>query len=82
MFFLYQILITILLIFSPLIIFFRILKKKEDKKRYKEKFCFPSKKRINGNLIWFHGSSVGELLVLLKYLKNLILKKLFINFFP
>ena len=62
MFFLYQILITILLIFSPLIIFFRILKKKEDKKRYKEKFCLPSKKRINGNLIWFHGSSVGELL--------------------
>ena len=44
MFFLYQILITILLIFSPLIIFFRILKKKEDKKRYKEKFCFPSKR--------------------------------------
>jgi len=58
MFFLYQILITILLIFSPLIIFFRILKKKEDKKRYKEKFCFPSKERISGNLIWFHGSSV------------------------
>jgi len=53
MFFLYQILLIILLIFSPLIIFFRIFKKKEDKKRYKEKFCFPSKKRINGNLIWF-----------------------------
>ena len=65
MFFLYQILITILLIFSPLIIFFRILKKKEDRKRYKEKFCFPSKRRINGNLIWFHGSSVGELLSIL-----------------
>ena len=43
MFFLYQTLIAILLLFSPLIIFFRILKKKEDKKRYKEKFCFPSK---------------------------------------
>ena len=27
-----------------LIIFFRILKKKEDTKRFKEKFCFPSKK--------------------------------------
>ena len=65
MFFLYQILITILLILSPLIIFFRILKKKEDRKRYKEKFCFPSKRRINGNLIWFHGSSVGELLSIL-----------------
>ena len=71
MFFLYQIIITILLIFSPLIIFFRILKKKEDKKRYKEKFCFSSKKRINGNLIWFHGSSVGELLSILPLVQEL-----------
>ena len=62
MFFLYQILMSILLIFSPLIIGFRILKRKEDKKRFKEKFCFPSKKKYTGNLIWFHGSSVGELL--------------------
>ena len=62
MFFLYQILISILLIFSPLIIGFRILKKKEDRKRFKEKFCFQSKKKVVGNLIWFHGSSVGELL--------------------
>ena len=65
MFFLYQLIVTILLILSPLIISFRILKKKEDKKRYKEKFCLPSKKNIKGNLVWFHGSSVGEILSIL-----------------
>ena len=65
MFFLYQIFILILLILSPLIIGFRILKGKEDQKRFKEKFCFPSKKRVGGNLVWFHGSSVGELLSIL-----------------
>ena len=71
MFFLYQILLSILLIFSPLIIILRILKKKEDKKRFKEKFCFPSKNRVIGNLIWFHGSSVGELLSILPLVNEL-----------
>ena len=71
MFFLYQILILILLILSPIIISFRILKKKEDTKRFKEKFCIPSKKRIAGNLIWFHGSSVGELLSIIPLIHQL-----------
>ena len=71
MFFLYQILILILLIFSPLIIGFRILKKKEDKNRFKEKFSFSSKKRVAGNLVWFHGSSVGEILSILSLVYEL-----------
>ncbi|MDA7576601.1 3-deoxy-D-manno-octulosonic acid transferase [Candidatus Pelagibacter sp.] len=65
MFFVYQILITLVVILSPLIIFFRILKKKEDKKRFKEKFCIFSKKRGPGKLIWFHGASVGEILTII-----------------
>ena len=55
---------NILLIASPFIIIFRILKNKEDKKRFKEKFCLSSRKRCVGRLIWFHGASVGELIVL------------------
>ena len=63
MFFLYQILITLLLILSPLIIGFRILKKKEDKKRYKEKLfssSFAVRKSDKKKLIWFHVASIGE----------------------
>ena len=57
----YRLLINILLIFSPLIIIYRILNNKEDKKRFIEKFSFSSIKRKKGNLYWFHGASVGEL---------------------
>ena len=62
MFFIYQILFFLIFLLSPLIIFFRILKKKEHKNRFLEKFTIFSKKRKSGNLIWFHGSSVGEIL--------------------
>ena len=61
MLFTYRLLINIILILSPLIIIFRILKKKESLKRFKEKLCLPTRKRNNGNLVWFHGASVGEL---------------------
>ena len=44
MFVLYQIIISLLIITSPIIILFRIIKNKEDKKRYVEKFSIPSKK--------------------------------------
>ena len=42
-------------------LYFRVIFKKEDPKRFKEKFCFFSEKKNKGKLIWFHGASVGEL---------------------
>ena len=57
----YRIFINLTLILSPIILILRLLKKKEDPKRFIEKFCFISKKRDKGKLIWFHGASVGEL---------------------
>ena len=69
MFFFYQIIISFLLFFSPIIIIYRIIKKKEDIKRFKEKFSFPTSKRNNGNLIWFHGASVGEILSIIPLIK-------------
>ena len=71
MLFLYRFLINIIIIFSPLIIIFRLIKKKEHLTRFKEKLCFFSKKRVSGNLVWFHGSSVGEILSIIPVIENL-----------
>ena len=57
----YRFLINLILLTSPIILIYRFLKKKEDIKRFKEKFCLFSKKRGSGKLLWFHGASVGEI---------------------
>ena len=59
--FVYRLIINSIFLISPLIVLIRILKNKEDKIRFKEKFCFFSKKKIKKKLIWFHGASVGEI---------------------
>ena len=58
----YNFLVYIVIILSPLIIIYRIIKKKENPERFLEKFSINKKKRKKGKLIWFHCSSVGELL--------------------
>ena len=83
MFFLYQVIISIIILLSPLIILFRILKNKEDIKRFKEKFCLFSKTRIRGKLIWLHAASVGELISLIPIInqleKNISIKQILVT---
>ena len=67
----YRLLINLIILLSPIIIIFRLIKKKEDLFRFKEKFCFFSEKRINGNLIWFHGASVGEVKSIIPLIEKL-----------
>ncbi len=75
MFFLYQVVITLIIIISPIIIIIRIFKKKEHKIRFKEKFSLSTSKKLNGNLIWFHGSSVGEIMSIIPLIKYYEKKK-------
>ena len=75
MFIFYQIIILFLTIISPIIILYRIVKNKEDKKRFIEKYSLPTKRRKAGKLIWFHGASVGEIQSIIPLIKNYEKKK-------
>jgi 3-deoxy-D-manno-octulosonic-acid transferase len=79
----YRILINLIFITSPLIILFRLIKKKEHLVRFKEKIGFFSKKKIKGKLLWFHGASVGELQSIIplleKFEKNKKIKQILIT---
>ena len=77
MLFIYRVLINLVFILSPLIIFIRILKKKENPKRFKEKLGFFSNERGKGKLIWFHGASVGEIKSIIPLIEKLEKNKQF-----
>ena len=79
--FLYNLIISIIIIFSPIIIFYRILKKKENPKRFLEKFSFQQKKRGQGKLIWFHCSSVGEFLSIVPLNRKIRKRKRYKKYF-
>ena len=70
MYFFYNILTNIVIIISPLIILFRIVKGKEDIKRVGEKFCIYSQKK-NKKKIWIHAASVGELMSVVPIIRKL-----------
>ena len=71
MIFIYRFFFNLIFIISPLIILIRLIKKKENPKRFKEKLGFFTEHRSKGKLIWFHGASVGELQSIVPLLEKL-----------
>ena len=71
MFFIYNLISTFFLIISPIIVIYRIAIGKEDKIRFLERYAISSKKRKKGKLVWFHCSSVGELLSIIPIIEKL-----------
>ena len=67
----YRFFINLVFILSPFIILIRLLKKKENPKRFIEKIGFFTKDRSKGKLIWFHGASVGEFQSIVPLLEKL-----------
>mgnify|MGYP005676722947 FL=1 len=61
MYFFYAVLSNLVVIISPIFFIYRILKGKEDSKRFQEKICIYSKKK-SINKIWIHAASIGELM--------------------
>ena len=88
--YLYRFLINIVFILSPIIVILRLVKRKEDFKRFKEKFCFFSNKKKQKKLIWQleKNKKVDQILVTTttlsssKVFNNFKFKKTSHQFFP
>ena len=83
MFYIYEFIFIIFIIFSPVIILLRIISGKEDPKRFLEKFCFYSNYMNINKTVWLHGASIGEIISVIPIVealeKNKKIKKILLT---
>ena len=83
MFYIYEFIFLIFIIFSPIIFLARIISGKEDPKRFLEKFCFYKNIQNTRKTIWFHGASIGEIKsiipIIISLEKNKKIKKILLT---
>mgnify|MGYP001329435929 CR=1 FL=1 len=83
MFYIYEFIFLIFIIFSPIIFLVRIISGKEDPKRFLEKFCFYKNIQNTKKTIWFHGASIGEIKsiipIIISLEKNKNIKKILLT---
>ncbi len=75
MYFWYKIFTYLFYPFSTIYLYFRILKKKEDPNRYKEKLSKINLNRGEGILVWIHVASVGEAMSVLPLIEECLKEK-------
>ena len=66
----YKLLTYLFYPFAPIYLYFRVLKKKEDPLRYKEKLAKISMPRKKGFVVWLHFASVGEAMSIFPLIEN------------
>lgn len=66
--------------FAPLLIYIRLRKGLEHSTRFSERYGVTNMKRPSGELIWFHGASVGEGLSILPLIEKIMVTKPNANF--
>ena len=71
MFYIYELIFLIIIIFSPIIFLIRIISGKEDPKRFLEKICLYSKNHKIKKTVWLHGASIGEITSVIPVVKIL-----------
>jgi len=59
-------------IFIPLYLLARLMRKKEEKRRWRERLGHETQARPQGSLVWLHAASVGETMALLPVIERIL----------